>query len=616
MRKFAISVLSLLFFFVFTISWQESASMLSEAKAILRENSSRLKIKNPADWEIDRIQRVGSETHIQFRQMYQGFVVHGAAVTLHFDSHGRLFVITSKTPDVYGPLDLRSNRGDVESTLHAIYGPPARISLNGLVVLPFHPAKLAWSAVVEFEDRTRGAWGVFLDAADPRIVLSRGPLYLTFDGSASVWKENPVTTPVRVETKLAYLDGTTSLSGSLSKSYDANFAHDVSQPIALPDYTTAKNMSRRFVYGADDPRAVEAMAYHHITVVQDRYRSFGFAGFGARAPFFVNVAATDGGSGYDNAYYGVSPQFPKTGIYVFGAGDNYGNMAKDADVLYHEYSHGVLDKIAPGLNDSPLESVYGFAIHEAFADVGAAAINGNPKIAEFGFRSKITGAFDGRNLQNTRRFPQNVIWPAVKVSEPHYTSLILSGSWWDLQTTIGSTAAQQLFFKAAYLVPPDADFFDFRDAVLAADRSSGGKQQNAILQAFSKHGVTGPNPSLKGSIQIQRAIMRTSVEVKTDFARSDDIYFSLEYNATGISPGYFLVPEDIQFQQPAGSNARLVPNLPEIFNGQHTALNSSAVMQVITDASTLPGSYSISVKIRRGCTNKILGQYTTSFSLH
>lgn len=595
-------------------SSRRSVSPLSDAAEILRLYSSLLRIDDPDAWQIQSVQSSGTGVHIRFQQTYGGYPVHGSELSMHFNPQGQLVALISKAPRLTGPVILKSTRQSAADSLSQIYG-PAGIQVQQLVVLPFRPARLAWSAIVSPQNKNGRCWRVYLDARDVRILLSQAPAYLTFDGTATVWKENPVTTPERVQRTLPYLDATAALSGGFSKIYDANFVHDVTLPVVLKDYTTAKNSARQFNYPAEDAKAVEAMAYLQITVAQDRYKSLGFAGFGARAPIFVNVTATDGGQGFDNAYYSESPQFPKTGIYVFGAGSERGNTAKDADVLIHEYSHGVLDKISPALNESPLEGVYGFAIHEAFSDVAAAAINGNPKIAEFAFQTTSTHKYEGRVLQNTRRFPQNVIWPQFKISEPHYTSLILSGAWWDLQKLIGSLAAQKLFLQAAYLLSPDADFFDFRDAVLAADRNSGGTQQSRILQAFGKHGISGPDPAAKGTIHVQRAVMRTPTGIQSEFSRGSDIYFGLEYNATGIAPGYFFVPEDIQFQQPSGSNARLVSSLPEILNGDHTGANSASLMQVLTNSVTIPGSYSISFSVRRGCTDKALGRYNVSFTL-
>lgn len=594
---------------------RESIPMLSEAQRILRDNSSLLQIADPGDWEVARVDRSGFGTHFRFHQKYQGFVVQGSEVSMHFNREGQLFAVTSKAPRISGRLKLKSTPREAEDALHRIYGQAARIHIENPVVVSFRPARLAWPALVESQDPADGAWQVLLDAADVRIILSQNPAHLTFDGTASVWKENPFTTPDRIQSKITYLDNSGALEGNFSKTLNANFEHDVTQPIALPDYTTARNAGRRFIYTPEDARAVEAMAYYHISVVQDHYKSMGFPGFGGRAPIFVNVAATDGGRGFDNAFYSASSQFPKTGIYVFGAGDERGNTAMDADVLYHEYSHGVLDRISPSLLHTPLESVYGFSIHEAFGDVAAAAINGNPMIGEFAFRSTSSGAYEGRDLQNTRRFPQNVIWPEIKMSEPHYASLILSGAWWDLQRLIGSGPAHKLFFEAAYLVPPDADFFDYRDALLAADLSSGGEHQNHILQAFAKHGIRGPSQAGKGNVQVQRALMRNDTAVASEFSRGQIIYFALEYSAGGVAPGYFFVPEDIQFNQPSGSNATLKPSLPEIFNGQHPGLNGAVLMEVLTNSSTLPGSYSITFSARRGSTNTVLGRYSVSFTL-
>jgi hypothetical protein len=457
---------------------------------------------------------------------------------------------------------------------------------------------------------------VWVDASDPQIILFAQPLYFTFDGSGLAWPENPVTTPTRSDVPLKYLDSSKSLAGSFVRTFNANGMQEVGNPIVISNYTTATNPNRKFIFSEEDLRSVETMAYYHISRLHDHLRSFGFNGLNKRAPIFVNVAQN--GRGFDNAYYHRSNQFKSTGIYVFGAGDQYENHGKDADLYYHEYAHGVLDKIRPEFLEFPQDSVYLFTFHEAFGDISAAALTGNSKIGEFALRSRQTGKFTGRNLQNNRKFPKDMIDPQVHLSEPHYASLIFSGAWWDLKKLIGADPAQHILLESIHLVPANIDFFVIRDAMITADQSLySGVHRSAILRSFQRHGLSAENPGPPKNISVGSAFMLGDNRVvRSEFQRGTIIDLALEYSCSGnIAPGYYLVPDALKFQRPGGSNASIQWGIPEIFSGQFQNTNAEILLHVITDMNTTPGTYTITFTPKIGATNRTFDSKTVTFQI-
>src|SRR5262249_35591681 len=245
-------------------------------------------------------------------------------------------------------------------------------------------------------------------------------------------------------------------------------------------------------------------------------------------------------------------------LIVVGSGHDLEDLGLDADVYYHEYGHAVLDKVKPGFFES-LESNYSSAFHEGFGDISAAAITHNALLGEFSLRLRSNHRFIGRNLNNHNRFPKDVIRPFLNRSEPHYTGLIVGGAWWDLQKKIGPDAAQKILYNALRLIPDEMNFFDFRDAMLTADRKlNHGSNATAIHDAFARHGLGGDDPGQTGTVTIlslKTAVYRNNrFQFKSTFKKGDSIYVLANYSGSQLTPAYNLIPETWKLDTPKNSN--------------------------------------------------------------
>jgi hypothetical protein len=102
-------------------------------------------------------------------------------------------------------------------------------------------------------------------------------------------------------------------------------------------------------------------------------------------------------------------------INFYMAGGGCANMAQIADVIYHEYGHGVTD-----LQTAP----YGpnGAMHEGFSDYLACTITNQPHVGR-GFYINPPDAYL-RNLDNNMRYPDSL------ANEPHHDGMIISGALW------------------------------------------------------------------------------------------------------------------------------------------------------------------------------------------
>jgi hypothetical protein len=206
----------------------------------------------------------------------------------------------------------------------------------------------------------------------------------------------------------------------------------------------------------------------------------------------------------------------------FGAGGN--DFGQHADVIYHEYGHGITD-----FQYRPWGPSGG--MHEGFSDFYAATITNDSKIGE--------GVMGYRDLNNNLRSPENL------QGESHADGMIIGGALWHMRVNLNDVPlAESLFHYARYGLPgspsqPEPqNFLDYLVEVYVVDDDDGDLTNGTphaaeIAPAFSRHGI-GPS------------LVLDSVEVK---------------DCTG-QPDMFLDPGDtvkivnwVKFTQPIGIDA-------------------------------------------------------------
>jgi Zn-dependent metalloprotease len=126
-------------------------------------------------------------------------------------------------------------------------------------------------------------------------------------------------------------------------------------------------------------------------------------------------------SGTCNAFYSGWDM----SINFFSAGGGCNNTAQIADVVYHEYGHGVSD-----LQTRP--NGPNGAMHEGFSDYLACTITNQPVVGRGFYSGDPNGSL--RTLDNNRRFPMN--WNG----EPHNDGLIIGGALWHTRADLSPHA--------------------------------------------------------------------------------------------------------------------------------------------------------------------------------
>ncbi|MBS1870788.1 MAG: M36 family metallopeptidase [Actinobacteria bacterium] len=252
------------------------------------------------------------------------------------------------------------------------------------------------------------------------------------------------------------------------------------------------------------------------------------------------LAEADDGGGVDNANMSTLPdgQSPRMQMYLFknvaGAPWPAVNGADDASVVYHEYTHGLSNRLVDPLNADGLNANQSGAMGEGWSDwyamdylvahglVSDTGADGEVRVGEYvtdnrtrGIRTQPLdcsvgsaapacggsavarhgGGYTYADLGRVGGYDAST--PSFEV---HDDGEIWSETLWDLRKTLGATTARGLITDAMRLSPLDPSFLDERDAILLADQiDNRGVNHDAIWQVFATRGMgygartTSPN---------------------------------------------------------------------------------------------------------------------------
>lgn len=458
----------------------------------------------------------GPSRTVRYRQIQGGARVRGAEIAAHFDPAGLLRSVVSTYKTVLRPLNHRRlSAGEAESI--------AREDLIAAVpgvVIPDTGRSEAWVdptsrgpvQVWEVSQATRRPLGWFVSVidADTGKILSRENRISSAQrsGKANVFRSDAAY-PARVSrVRLPNLDGPEENPDGQLRGSRFFIVNDLGPPVSSSKLS--------FLYRPFSPEERDefdqASAYYHLERAHARFaKRFGIQGApwfdGPAVPALVNAVEPD--DVLCNAFY--TPNLPGHDSPGFAfANQNTcrepnDDLVRDADIIYHEYTHGVVDWLGIDLLGAPRDS-YQRAINEAVADYHAVSFTGDPVFGEvFGF---------SRSVRNTKLYPVDVGCYYGTMQE-HCTGEIWSGFLWDVQRLVRRGGEELEFASLDYLsdhwpaghVPGVIDFWDGVMALLEADRAlNAGKAANLIYGAAASRGILGvwPFPGDNSTIVYQQ----------------------------------------------------------------------------------------------------------------
>ncbi len=475
------------------------------AGSFLKDNAQFLKI-NPDQLQLVRKTYSRRKWYVSYRQTYQGKPVLFSEVELRIFENGRVMAFGS---DFYRDIQLSTSPSvsASDASRAAVSGlkfNPATdkvVVQNQLAVLPIRSgATVEYHLVYQANVETRqpvGNYITFVDAQTGRVLWRHNRVrYATFSGSvlAEIHPVQPtdslVQKPLRdlkvivdgvtvLTDSLGNFSSTGTTTGSLTASFSGRFVQVNRQDAGNSVFAATATAGTPLTILWDDTNSqpAERDAFYHTNFIHTFLKKLdpSFTGVDYAMPCAVNIGSTC------NAFW------DGTGINFFLAGGGCANTGEIASVIYHEYTHGINEKLYKQ-QGATLGMVNG-AANEGTADVMAAFIEDNPQVGRGFFTA---GNQTLRNVENTLRFPQDA------TGEIHHDGLFLAGSFWDLRKLTDLNTALNLYHFSKYGVPDDTQnglaFSEWFIETLVADDDDGNLDNGTphfteINQAFNNHNI-------------------------------------------------------------------------------------------------------------------------------
>lgn len=308
--------------------------------------------------------------------------------------------------------------------------------------------------------------------------------------------------------------------------------------------------------------------------------NFNKGGFGNDA---VQADAQDGG-GFNNANFSTPPDgFPgRMQMYLFDgpSPDRDGDL--DAEVMCHEYAHGLSNRlVGGGVGISALQSA---GMGEGWSDFYGVALLGEPGDdvhANFAVGGYVTFQFFGLNQNyyyGIRRYPYstdmnknpltfkdidpaqadphpgipiNPIFGGGNPAEVHNQGEVWCVTLWEARAAlidksgfaIGNNLILRLVTDGMKLAPPNPTFLEARDAIITADDIyTGGDNYSDLWIAFAKRGM-GFSASSPGSETTDGVVEAFDVPDDVSIGIQDGI---LEVRITPVSGSAIFAPSSQQ----------------------------------------------------------------------
>jgi hypothetical protein len=381
----------------------------------------------------------GDNVHETWELIFRGYPLYRASIQMHFHKN-KLILLRTNLPSyrLYNDEEeleflLPDQLGfTYDSATHASFANKVLANNGGMMSTAWH--------IVTRNIETDTVQELLVDATSGAILESKqtGSLPL-----AKVYEKNP-TNGVFIETDLKDLNN----DGYLEGKHFSVLAPDIKSPRAMaPDNV--------FVYNPDDiAEAVhfdEVQAYYSATKAMNWFSAkLGVEFLDGQIPIRVNDLIK---GRPDNALYVMPPFGPEIKI---GKGSvQIRNLARDTDVMFHEFSHHVVYKY--------LKSLDGDAgiLHEGYADYFAYAMNGDPYLGE--------SVVLGKPYLRTGKLDPYIRFDDQENSNKHIAGQIWSAVLWRLHEEMGMAADKLVYSSLAYL-GQQGGFKDALIALLNADR--------------------------------------------------------------------------------------------------------------------------------------------------
>ncbi|MBI3209078.1 MAG: M36 family metallopeptidase [Candidatus Solibacter usitatus] len=311
----------------------------------------------------------------------------------------------------------------------------------------------------------------------------------------------------------------TSVAADLNFSFPYEVGPKALAPTAYPDAATTNLFY--FVNRAHDLFYTLGFDEAAGNFQQDNFGKGGMGGDPINALSQFGVAAQGGAFLNNSLFQGTSDDGMAPTLFIFVNFGLWGQLpgfftdaSMDANVVYHEYTHGVSRRLASRL----YETTQGRAMGEAISDYfgvefalpdGAPADGSYPAGEYFLYlpdRGDRTRPYSTKMEINPLTFAN--LGQVAAEPEVHADGEIFAEAIWEVRANLiaqfgdknGRRRANQILVDAMKLAPPMASMLDMRDAILLADRAGfAGASQAQIWAGFAKRGMGALAQTITGN---------------------------------------------------------------------------------------------------------------------
>jgi len=466
------------------------------------------------EFEVESVKERRDFIYVQLKQKYEGIPVHRGGYKVKMTRTGELRMISGRffpdididvTPGLSAsrageiatgaiPTDSLVRKPDADLV---VYPGEGRYALAYEVRLAGAPTPQSWRVfvdarmgdVLEKENVTRYLASAVArpSSSTPASSPSGSPLPTT--GSGKVYLDDPNDGSTSIE-DLPRLSGNgSSLTGTYAEAH--NYGGTNASPTSSP---------ATYHFSPSNVHFDEVNLYYHVDRYADHLPSIGYPGLGRTIEAYAHWSGCYSGGNCNNAFFDANNTEGNGKQLYFGDGDGiiFQDLAKDNDVIYHEYNHAVLDELNIGYNTYPDETG---ALQEGTADYLAASFEGNARIGEWVTACSNTG--DLRTVSNSagtfHYSNKSSVEYAYCSTEDQYLNadetryavgMIWSGALWDLRGVLGASTTDKLVIEAFNSLNNTPDFFHARDALIQADNDiNAGSNTCDIREIFADRGI-------------------------------------------------------------------------------------------------------------------------------
>lgn len=470
-----------------------SGSMEQAATAFLSRFSDELGLRaDLSDLEVAGTASERQGSRVRFRQKVGTLPLWGSGVTVVLTPDGRGCWAES----TYKP-GLQSSPAGLLSADEAAASVAQDPVLRGQPELLASPAQVAWAVgdraipAWYLTLRRDGAipWGYVVDARAGRVLL-RKRLATSALPVAYCYPANPIRSPVRQSVELPDLDSTTRLSSS----YAEVVFKGAMGLRGLTGQRVKPSSDGSYLFAPGTDGFTQANTYHQLARVFGYFSKLGFTGGKGRLAVLLRHRDEASTPFLDAVYSDTG--FGSEGAILMGEGEGGEDLALDADILLHEFTHYVTYRVA-GLN-SLKGSPEGEGLGEGYSDYFSSTMEGDPRVSEFGGRVLGLGK-SIRDLTNRNHYPEDLPIPVPELrsvslnpwAEAHQLGEVWGGALWDLRKALGAGVTDQLVYDSFLRLSDSSDFRIALLALLETDaQSHGGSHSAKIRQVFAARGIT------------------------------------------------------------------------------------------------------------------------------